>query len=237
VTNQASWQSSNLSVAAVNIAGVVTGISAGEVDITATYQSVIGRSHVILMRSTPTTFTVSGAVTDATSGGVLPGISIGSSTGQSAVTNSGGNYVMSGVPGGGVTLTASATGYQSMSKTAVITSDIPIDFVLARVASSPAPAPPAPAPNPTPAPPVGEPGLPARTAVGSAFSCALSSIVHPASCVNSMFGDAAALCNDGARSCSANNSGTCSSHNGVYCFVCPGPLCPGILAPAPTVKR
>lgn len=34
-----------------------------------------------------------------------------------------------------------------------------------------------------------------------------------------------AKCNDGAYSCSQNRSGTCSSHNGVACYVCPGPIC------------
>jgi hypothetical protein len=34
-----------------------------------------------------------------------------------------------------------------------------------------------------------------------------------------------AKCNDGTYSCSQNRSGTCSSHSGVSCYVCPGPLC------------
>lgn len=34
-----------------------------------------------------------------------------------------------------------------------------------------------------------------------------------------------ARCNDGTWSCSQNRSGTCSSHRGVSCWVCPGPLC------------
>lgn len=34
-----------------------------------------------------------------------------------------------------------------------------------------------------------------------------------------------ARCNDGSWSCSQNRSGTCSSHGGVSCWVCPGPLC------------
>jgi hypothetical protein len=34
-----------------------------------------------------------------------------------------------------------------------------------------------------------------------------------------------ARCNDGTYSCSQTRSGTCSTHQGVSCFVCPGPLC------------
>ncbi len=93
-------------------------------------------------------------------------------------------------------------------------------------ASAPSPGP-SPTPTPSPSPtPVAAPGLPSRTPVGTTFKCSLDDIVHPASCVNEMFGNATALCTDGARSCSTSNSGTCSSHQGVYCFVCPGGLCP-----------
>lgn len=38
-------------------------------------------------------------------------------------------------------------------------------------------------------------------------------------------GTPTARCRDGAWSCSRNRSGTCSSHGGVACWVCPGPLC------------
>ncbi len=42
-----------------------------------------------------------------------------------------------------------------------------------------------------------------------------------------------ARCNDGTYSCSQNRSGTCSSHNGVACWICPGPLCGIDPRPAP----
>jgi hypothetical protein len=38
-------------------------------------------------------------------------------------------------------------------------------------------------------------------------------------------GTATAICNDKTYSCSQNRSGTCSSHSGVSCWICPGPLC------------
>lgn len=34
-----------------------------------------------------------------------------------------------------------------------------------------------------------------------------------------------ARCNDGLWSCSQNRTGTCSTHGGVRCWVCPGALC------------
>lgn len=42
-------------------------------------------------------------------------------------------------------------------------------------------------------------------------------------------GTATARCNDGTLSCSQNRSGTCSSHGGVSCFICPGVLCNGLV--------
>jgi len=93
-----------------------------------------------------------------------------------------------------------------------------------QTASSPTPAP-TPTPTPTPGP-IAAPGLPPRTQVGDKYSCSLSDIAHPAACINNSFGDATAICSDGARSCSQNVQGTCSSHLPVYCYVCPGSLCP-----------
>ena len=42
VTSQAAWNSTNAGIASVNLAGVVTGVSAGPVNITAIYQSISG---------------------------------------------------------------------------------------------------------------------------------------------------------------------------------------------------
>jgi hypothetical protein len=54
----------------------------------------------------------------------------------------------------------------------------------------------------------------------SSTSCGGGSVPASASC-----GKPTAGCKDGTWSCSQNRSGTCSSHGGVSCWVCPGPLC------------
>src|SRR4029453_9440245 len=41
---------------------------------------------------------------------------------------------------------------------------------------------------------------------------------------------ATAVCKDGTFSSSQNRSGTCSSHGGVQCWICPGVLCSGVVA-------
>jgi hypothetical protein len=79
VTTQATWQSSALGIVTITAAGVITAVAAGEADIIATYQTVSGTSHITIAgsaASAPTAFTLSGAVTDGTSGGALPGIAI-----------------------------------------------------------------------------------------------------------------------------------------------------------------
>jgi hypothetical protein len=43
--------------------------------------------------------------------------------------------------------------------------------------------------------------------------------------INAPCGRATARCRDGTYSCSQNRSGTCSSHGGVACWICPGLLC------------
>jgi CarboxypepD_reg-like domain/Bacterial Ig-like domain (group 2)/Protein of unknown function (DUF3761) len=211
VTSQAAWQSSATGVAPVNAAGVVSGVAAGEADITATYQTVSGKMHVAVAVAI---ITVSGTVTDATSGTPLSGIIV-AGAGKSVMTDASGRYSMA-VPAGGIGLVASGTGFVTTEKILTVTADTRVDFVLARAAT------PTPTPSPTPGP-IAAPGLPSKT---PASACSLDSIVHPASCINNSFGNATAICNDGARSCSASNSGTCSSHSGVYCWVCPGALCP-----------
>ena len=48
VTTQAAWSSSNTTIATVSNNGTVTGVAAGDVDITATYQNVAGHAHVTI---------------------------------------------------------------------------------------------------------------------------------------------------------------------------------------------
>jgi hypothetical protein len=81
---------------------------------------------------------------------------------------------------------------------------------------SPGPSPP-PTPSPTPPPPPSPtPGL----------TCNGASVPSVVDCLNNQgFRPPTAKCNDGAYSCSQNRSGTCSTHGGVACYVCPGPLC------------
>jgi hypothetical protein len=136
VTSQATWDSSNKSVATVSAAGVVTGVGGGDADISASYQGVPGQVRISIGR---TTFTVSGNVTDGSSKGALPNVLINLSDGKSARTDANGGYSMSGVSAGTVTVTASATGYDTTTRSVAVSSDTRVDIELTRTAAPPTP--------------------------------------------------------------------------------------------------
>ena len=133
VTSQATWQSSNTAIATVNSAGIVSGVGPGDVDITATYQSVAGRSRITIAVRT---FTLSGNVTDGTSGGILPNINLaitsGPHTGVSTKTDASGAYTLTGLEAGAITVTASAVSYYSQDKALTLIADARLDFVMVR---------------------------------------------------------------------------------------------------------
>ena len=106
----------------------------------------------------PSSFAVSGGVTDGFSHGVLPNITITLSTGAKTITDAKGRYAFADVPKGDGQLTAAATGYVTQAQSFSLSADASIDIVLQRVGgstSSPSPSPsptPSPSPNPTPTP-------------------------------------------------------------------------------------
>jgi carboxypeptidase family protein/Big-like domain-containing protein len=137
VTAQATWASSDTSVASVSSSGLVSGVAPGGADISATYQNVTGRARVTTVRPVVPTYTISGAVTDGTSGGILPNIDIQAtdSAGKtlSTKTGSAGTYTIGGLAAGTVSLTASAVSYRATTLTVALTADERADIVLPRV--------------------------------------------------------------------------------------------------------
>lgn len=209
VTSSATWASSNTSVATVNSAGLVTGVSSGAVDISATYQNISGVSHLTLVHLT---FTVSGTIRDGTSNGVLPNVNVSAfdsaDASQSTLTGATGGYAISGVAAGTVAVTASAASYQTTTQSVTVSADTQVNIILPRASS----------------------GGGGGGGAAAALTCNGAAAPATVSCLN---GDGiqapTAKCNDGTYSCSQNRSGTCSSHGGVSCWVCPGPLCSGLV--------
>jgi len=90
--------------------------------------------------SAPTSFTISGNITDGTSGGVLPQIEV-SAAGQAVRSDGAGHYQLSGVATGAVTVQFAAAGYITQTKPINLTQNSTLDAVLQRVPAAPAPAP------------------------------------------------------------------------------------------------
>jgi hypothetical protein len=135
VTALATWTSSGDNVAAVSVAGLVTGIGSGSVDISATYQNVTGVSHLTVVRAV---FTISGVVYDGTSHGILPNVHVSTldsvDVSNSVLTDGRGSYTITGVASGKVTITTSATSYGTTTTLTTVTSDARVDITLPRAA-------------------------------------------------------------------------------------------------------
>ena len=138
VTTLATWQSSNQAVATVSMAGLVSSVTAGTVDISATYSGIRGvRSVTVMPRPV---VSLSGRVVDAVSGGVLPNITVaimdGANEGRATTTDGSGQYSFSGLLGGSFTVSASAAGYVVQSRQTTANADVRLDFTLQRTTST-----------------------------------------------------------------------------------------------------
>jgi hypothetical protein len=209
ITNQASWQSSNGAIATVSSTGFVTAVAPGEADIRASYQNVTGSAHITVRA--PATFTVCGTVRESTTNAVIGGARVeilnGLNAGKSADTDNAGAYCVAAVQAGTFTMRASRNSYNSAEQSVTASGAVTVNFLL-QPTSSPNPNPtPSPTPNPNP-----QNGICDAAAYPSSASC----------------GKPSAVCNDNSLSCSANRSGTCSTHSGVKCWLCPGTLCSGL---------
>jgi hypothetical protein len=128
-------------------------------------------------------------------------------------TDGQGNYSLTGLRSGTITVRASKPGYTQKEQTVTLVStSTRLDFTLEATTTTPNPPSP---PPPAPPPPPPTNGV-----------CSPAQVPSNAQCIGNGVPPVTAICNDGAFSCSTNNSGTCSSHNGVRCFICPGVLCP-----------
>lgn len=135
---RATWSSTNAAVATVSSTGLVTAVAAGDVDISAIFQGVAGQRHLSIVR--PSVVTLKGTITDATSGGVLPGIAVlvtdSAGVARTTTTDGTGFYTMAAVPIGVATITLSATGYTTTTTTLTLVGDTRSDIVLSRKVSS-----------------------------------------------------------------------------------------------------
>ncbi|HVT46290.1 MAG TPA: choice-of-anchor D domain-containing protein [Vicinamibacterales bacterium] len=109
-------------------------------------------------------FSISGVVNDGTTGpsgriaGATVSVTDGANNGKSATTDANGQYVMTGLAAGTMTITASAADYSSVDKSVTLSGNLALDFSLTRNGAPPSnPGTPAPPSNPgnPPNPPSG----------------------------------------------------------------------------------
>ncbi|HZR25206.1 MAG TPA: Ig-like domain-containing protein [Vicinamibacterales bacterium] len=128
VTRSATWASSDTGIATVSSTGFVSIVANGEVDIRATYQGLTASSHMKV--TLPTTYTVSGVVTDASaSGKVLAGVRVQTVGAGFVLTDAQGVYRLA-VTGGRVLLEFSMTGYQVLEKEIDVNGDTQLNVTL-----------------------------------------------------------------------------------------------------------
>jgi hypothetical protein len=134
---------------AFSLTGTGTQVDASTIHITYSGSTCLGplsgaNNLSLAPHSAPTSFNVTGTVTDGTSGGVLPNVE--ARIGDMAVrTDASGQYLLPGVPTGPVTVQFAAASYVTQTKTATVSAATTIDVVLQRFA--PPPPPPVAAPS------------------------------------------------------------------------------------------
>jgi hypothetical protein len=134
VTSQAFWSSSNIAIASVSNTGVVTALSQGDAVITAVYQNITGRLSITIAKALP--YTVSGVVTDATSGAPIVNAGVAATDSSLApitvLTNGSGAYTIANVLAGPVAVSAGATGYINKTQQITLSANTTVNIQLQR---------------------------------------------------------------------------------------------------------
>ncbi len=136
VTAQATWRSSDASVAVVSSGGVVRSVAAGEADLTATYSGVAGLQHLKIVAAPAARRTLTGVITDDNTGRPITEqaeaqIMDGEDAGKAGRVDANGAYAIPDVAAGTFTLRARATGYESRDHQVTLdVADVRVDFAL-----------------------------------------------------------------------------------------------------------
>jgi len=125
-------------------------LASGTYTITASASGVASKSQTVTVSRGQTVtlnfllgpaYKVTGKVTDSVSGLPIAGATVSANPGgYLALTGSDGSYTLSDVTAGTYTLTASSIGYDSQSKTVVVTADASADFALTKSVTPPPPS-------------------------------------------------------------------------------------------------
>ena len=132
VTTQATWESSNTSVATISPAGRLVLVGPGECDIKATYKTASASRHLLVSRPSPGIGLVAGVLSDATNGRPVVGARVeivtGDNAGKFAVSDGNGYYAIPNIINGQVTLRVSRDGYITGDTVATVLGNTQVDI-------------------------------------------------------------------------------------------------------------
>jgi hypothetical protein len=123
-TTAAAWQSSATNVATVSTSGVVFGVSAGDTEIRATYQTFIGVLRITLVPLP--TFTLTGIVQGANFSpvsGATVRVLDGPDVGRSSTSDMNGRWTLIGLRAGAFRIEISRVGFVTITRTVSLSGD------------------------------------------------------------------------------------------------------------------
>jgi hypothetical protein len=124
VTGQATWESSNTAIVTITSGGLATFVAQGEADIKATYRSssgttMSGTSRVTVANKAASRHTLTGSVSDSSSGSMLSGVNArildGPDANRAAVTDATGRFSLPDVTGGSFLVQFTRANYETRS--------------------------------------------------------------------------------------------------------------------------
>jgi hypothetical protein len=133
VTSQASWTSSSDAVATVSSTGMVTFVSAGEVDLRATYRATTGTTHVtvvpIIVR-----YALDGVVSDAANKRGVQNARVeildGPNAGRSTQTDGTGAYRIADIAAGRITIRVTHPSFETSERSVTLSADTRLDIAI-----------------------------------------------------------------------------------------------------------
>lgn len=132
VTGQATWESSNTAVVTITSGGLATFVAQGEADIKATYRSssgttMSGTSRVTVANKAASRHTLTGTVSDSSSGSMLSGVNArildGPDANRTAVTDASGRFSMPDVTAGSFLVQFTRANYETRSISVSMSAD------------------------------------------------------------------------------------------------------------------
>jgi hypothetical protein len=134
VTSQATWETSNATVATVPSSGFATFLAVGEADLNETFRGMSATTRVTVAAKTLPRFQLNGTINESGTTHPIAGATVtvvdGPDAGRSAVTDAGGAYTLANLTTGSFNLRATRTDYETQTIAVSLTADARVDFAL-----------------------------------------------------------------------------------------------------------